>query len=123
MPGETQVYCGHEYTLSNARFALTVDPDNNLLAERATEVEEMRKQGRPTLPTTLNCPQTGQFGTPPSNPTLTLCSPFTAANASQTNTPTDAVSFGFNGAQRNLNAVTANVYGATVPSNPTNAGY
>jgi hydroxyacylglutathione hydrolase len=53
LPGETQVYCGHEYTLSNARFALTVDPDNNLLAERATEVEEMRKQGRATLPTTI----------------------------------------------------------------------
>ncbi len=53
LPQETQVYCGHEYTLSNARFAVTVDPDNNLLAERATEVEEMRKQGRPTLPTTI----------------------------------------------------------------------
>ncbi|GAC1334438.1 MAG: hydroxyacylglutathione hydrolase [Beijerinckiaceae bacterium] len=53
LPGETQVYCGHEYTLSNARFALTVDPDNNLLAERAAEVEEMRKQGRPTVPTTI----------------------------------------------------------------------
>ncbi|MBV9394389.1 MAG: hydroxyacylglutathione hydrolase [Methylobacteriaceae bacterium] len=53
LPGETQVYCGHEYTLSNARFALTVDPDNNLLAERAAEVEEMRKQGKPTLPTTI----------------------------------------------------------------------
>jgi hydroxyacylglutathione hydrolase len=51
--GETQVYCGHEYTLSNARFALTVDPENNLLAERATEIEETRKQGRPTLPTTI----------------------------------------------------------------------
>jgi hydroxyacylglutathione hydrolase len=53
LPGETQVYCGHEYTLSNARFALTVDPDNNLLAERAAEVEEMRKQGKPTVPTTI----------------------------------------------------------------------
>jgi hydroxyacylglutathione hydrolase len=51
--GETQVYCGHEYTLSNARFALTIDPENNLLAERATEIEETRKQGRPTLPTTI----------------------------------------------------------------------
>jgi beta-glucosidase len=76
-----------------------------------------------TLPTTLNCPQTGQFGTPPSTPKLTLCAPFTAANAAQTSSPADAVQFGFNGAQRNLNAVTANVYGATVPSNPTNAGY
>ena len=53
LPGETQVYCGHEYTLSNARFALTVDPDNNLLAERAAEIEEMRKQGKATLPTTI----------------------------------------------------------------------
>jgi hydroxyacylglutathione hydrolase len=53
LPGETQVYCGHEYTLSNARFALTVDRDNNLLAERAAEVEEMRKQGKPTVPTTI----------------------------------------------------------------------
>jgi hydroxyacylglutathione hydrolase len=53
LPQETQVYCGHEYTLSNARFAVTVDPENNLLAERAAEVEEMRKQGRPTLPTTI----------------------------------------------------------------------
>jgi hypothetical protein len=76
-----------------------------------------------SLPTSLNCPQTGQFGTPPSQPTLTMCSPFTAANQSQTATPGDAVTFSFNGAQRNLNAVTANVYGATVPSNPTNAGY
>ncbi|HEU5213852.1 MAG TPA: glycoside hydrolase family 3 C-terminal domain-containing protein [Gaiellaceae bacterium] len=76
-----------------------------------------------TLPSTLNCPQTGQFRTPPATPTLTMCTPFTAANAAQTNSPPDAVQFSFNGAQRNLNAVTANVYGATVPSNPTNAGY
>ncbi len=76
-----------------------------------------------TLPTTLNCPQTGQFGSTATNPVQTLCSPFTAANASQTNTPPDAVSFSFDGAARNLNAVTGNIYGATVPSNPTNAGY
>ena len=83
-------------------------------------------QQSPTLPTTLNCPQTGQFNTPPSNPTLTLCSPFTAANASQTNSPPDAVTFSLDGAPLNLNATTADVYpggrGASVPSNPTTAG-
>src|SRR5262249_28741672 len=43
-------------------------------------------------------------------------------NQTQTNSLPDAVTFSFNGAQRNLNATTANVYGATVPSNPTTAG-
>lgn len=76
-----------------------------------------------TLPTTLNCPQTGQFGSTIATPTQTLCSAFTSANQSQTNYPPDAVSFSFDGVARNLNAVTANIYGASVPSNPTNAGY
>lgn len=53
LPPETLVYCGHEYTLSNARFALTVDPDNAELAARAQEVERLRAEGRPTLPTTM----------------------------------------------------------------------
>ena len=53
LPGETQVYCGHEYTEANARFALTVDPDNALLAERAREVSELRAKGQFTLPTTI----------------------------------------------------------------------
>lgn len=53
LPGETQVYCGHEYTLANAKFALSVDGDNELLKERATEIEEMRQNGRATLPTTM----------------------------------------------------------------------
>ena len=102
---------GHVYTWSGYLYVPTTDTYTFAI------------QQSDTLPTTLNCPQTGQFMTPPSTPTLTMCSAFTAANASQTNTPPDAVQFGFNGAQRNLNAVTANVYGATVPSNPTNAGY
>ena len=50
---ETQVYCGHEYTLSNARFALTIDPDNELLQRRVKEVEAMRAEGKATLPTTI----------------------------------------------------------------------
>lgn len=53
LPPETHVYCGHEYTLANARFALTVDPDNEALAARVQEVERLRADGRPTLPTTM----------------------------------------------------------------------
>ena len=53
LPRETAVYCGHEYTLSNARFALTVDPTNSALKERARQVEALRAEDRPTLPTTI----------------------------------------------------------------------
>jgi hydroxyacylglutathione hydrolase len=53
LPEETKVYCGHEYTLANAKFALTVDPGNDLLVARAREVEAMRAANKPTLPTTL----------------------------------------------------------------------
>ncbi len=53
IPGECQVYCGHEYTLANARFALTVDPRNEVLKHRAAEVEKMRAAGQMTLPTTI----------------------------------------------------------------------
>lgn len=53
LPGETKVYCGHEYTLSNARFALSVDPDNPALQARAKEIEALRAEGKPTLPTTI----------------------------------------------------------------------
>ncbi|GGH32320.1 hydroxyacylglutathione hydrolase [Alsobacter metallidurans] len=53
LPDDTRVYCGHEYTLSNARFALTVDPDNAALRERAAEVEQLRAAGSFTLPTTI----------------------------------------------------------------------
>ncbi|MGL4488635.1 MAG: hydroxyacylglutathione hydrolase [Rhizobiaceae bacterium] len=53
LPNDTQVYCGHEYTLSNARFALTIDPDNEALVLRAMEIERLRAAGKPTLPTTI----------------------------------------------------------------------
>jgi len=53
LPPQTQVYCGHEYTQSNARFALTVDPDNKELKARAREIDRLRKAGKPTLPTTI----------------------------------------------------------------------
>ncbi|ODT31962.1 MAG: hydroxyacylglutathione hydrolase [Kaistia sp. SCN 65-12] len=53
LPPETAVYCGHEYTLANARFALTVDPANKTLQERAKRIEALRAEGKPTLPTTI----------------------------------------------------------------------
>lgn len=53
LPDDTAVYCGHEYTLSNARFAVTVDPDNAELADRLKEIEALRADGKPTAPTTI----------------------------------------------------------------------
>ena len=53
LPPETVVYCGHEYTLSNAKFAVTVDPDNAALKARAKKIEALREENRPTLPTTI----------------------------------------------------------------------
>lgn len=53
LPDDTTVYFGHEYTLSNARFAVTVDPKNEALAERAGEIEALRADGGFTAPTTL----------------------------------------------------------------------
>ncbi len=53
LPDSTLVYSGHEYTQSNARFALTVDPDNPALRQRAADIDEARAQGRPTVPSLL----------------------------------------------------------------------
>jgi len=53
LPEDTRVYCGHEYTQSNARFALTIEPDNADLRARAGEIAALRAEGRPTIPTTL----------------------------------------------------------------------
>jgi hydroxyacylglutathione hydrolase len=53
LPGATLVCCGHEYTESNARYALTVEPHNAALRARAEEVKAQRAAGRPTVPTTM----------------------------------------------------------------------
>jgi len=53
LPDETRVYCAHEYTAANARFALTVEPDNDDLKMRAKEIQRLRSQARPTIPTTI----------------------------------------------------------------------
>ena len=53
LPPETKAYCAHEYTLSNGRFAVTVEPDNAELARRMREVEAARAAGEATVPTTI----------------------------------------------------------------------
>ena len=53
LPGDTIVYCAHEYTQSNGRYALVAEPDNQALAERMAEVDAMRAQGLATVPTTI----------------------------------------------------------------------
>ena len=53
LPDDTSIYCGHEYTASNAKFALTIEPDNQELAARAEDIVAMRARGEPTIPTSL----------------------------------------------------------------------
>lgn len=53
LPADTRVYCAHEYTQANARFALSVDPDNADLVARAARIDEIRARGAPTVPSTL----------------------------------------------------------------------
>ncbi|MCL4315771.1 MAG: hydroxyacylglutathione hydrolase, partial [Gammaproteobacteria bacterium] len=53
LPGETQVYCGHEYTLENLNFALHVEPDNPDLRARISATRRLREQGLPTVPATI----------------------------------------------------------------------
>jgi len=53
LPDDTRIYCGHEYTQKNAEFATSVDPDNRVLADRRSAVEEARSRGEPTVPSTM----------------------------------------------------------------------
>jgi hydroxyacylglutathione hydrolase len=53
LPPQTRVYCAHEYTLSNGRFALSVEPDNEQLVRRMADVEAARAAGEATVPTTI----------------------------------------------------------------------
>ena len=50
---DTAIYCAHEYTLSNARFAMSVEPDNAALQERVSDVVAARERGEATVPTTI----------------------------------------------------------------------
>ena len=53
LPPETRVYCAHEYTLANLRFALTVEPENKDIQAHYREVQRLRAQDAPTLPSTI----------------------------------------------------------------------
>jgi hydroxyacylglutathione hydrolase len=53
LPDDTRVYCGHEYTEKNLRFALTLEPQNPRLRARLAAVEDLRRAGRPTVPSTI----------------------------------------------------------------------
>ena len=53
LPPETALYCGHEYTNNNCRFALTVEPENEALRARAAEAAALAEEGEPALPTTI----------------------------------------------------------------------
>jgi hydroxyacylglutathione hydrolase len=89
LPGTTRVYCAHEYTLSNIRFARAAEPDNPLLAELEADATAARARNEPTVPSTiareratnpfLRCDQPGvmrsaseQAGTPLSDPVAVL---------------------------------------------------
>ncbi|WP_299321819.1 hydroxyacylglutathione hydrolase [Parasphingopyxis sp.] len=53
LPDDTRVYCAHEYTEANGRYAVTAEPDNAALAERMDQVVAMRAKGEATVPTTI----------------------------------------------------------------------
>ena len=53
LPDQTQVYCAHEYTQSNGRFALSIEPANEALQTRMNEVDSLRIAGQPTVPSTI----------------------------------------------------------------------
>ena len=53
LPPDTLVYCGHEYIIENFEFALTVEPDNQIVRRRLSDIRERRKAGRPTVPSTI----------------------------------------------------------------------
>jgi len=70
LPDDALVYCGHEYTQSNARFALSVDPDNAALKARAAEIDRQRAADKPTVPTTLGLERTTNPFLRPNDPAI-----------------------------------------------------
>ncbi len=53
LPGSTRFYCGHEYTVKNLKFAATIEPENHAIQDKLAWAQERRKQGAPTVPSTL----------------------------------------------------------------------
>lgn len=67
MPDDTIIYCAHEYTQSNAAFALSVEPQNAALIDRSKQIDTLRAKGKPTVPSTLGLEkQTNPFLRPTS---------------------------------------------------------
>ncbi len=52
-PADTKLYCAHEYTQANAAFALTIEPDNSALQKRVVEIDALRADNKPTVPTSV----------------------------------------------------------------------
>lgn len=84
LPGATMVYCAHEYTASNARFALHADPDNAELQDYAQEITRRREKGLPTVPAKLE----RELAT---NPFLRADDPAIQARWAPADHPSDAV--------------------------------
>ena len=76
LPDETKVFCAHEYTLANIRFARIADPDNAALRQREVREQHTRAQGLPTLPSTIALEKS-------TNPFLRWCDPHLIEAASQ----------------------------------------
>ena len=53
LPGETKVYCGHEYTLNNSKFCIKYDPLNLTLKQKVEDIKKKIKDGLPTIPSTI----------------------------------------------------------------------
>jgi hydroxyacylglutathione hydrolase len=70
LPDDALVYCAHEYTQANARFALSVDPDNKALRARAAEIDRQRAAGQATVPTTLGAERAANPFLRPADPAI-----------------------------------------------------
>jgi len=70
LPDSTSVFCAHEYTQSNARFAVHIDPHNQTLAARKQEIDELRSQNLPTVPSNLGQEKAANPFLRPSDPAI-----------------------------------------------------
>ena len=70
LPDETRIYCAHEYTQSNGRFALSLEPDHPALRARLREVAALRAAGQPTVPSTLGTEKATNPFLRPASPAL-----------------------------------------------------
>jgi len=77
LPDDTQIYCGHEYTQANIRFARTIEPANQALAARSAEVDKLLAGGTPTIPVTIGAEKAA-------NPFLRADRPEVAASVGMT---------------------------------------